>query len=100
MKAYFLRLVYLILEIIISLVGFLFLLPLTLWRLPTFIKIYSFHKNKSYFFKILFSMYKQMWKDLKYLPLKMIAIIIAPLAYLKYIRATSFEYGSMGIDTF
>ena len=45
-------------------------------------------------------MYKQMWKDLKYLPLKMIAIIIAPLAYLKYIRATSFEYGSMGIDTF
>ena len=44
-------------------------------------------------------MYKQMWKDLKYLPLKMIAIIIAPLAYLKYIRATSFEYGSMGIDT-
>jgi len=100
MKAFFLKFVYLVVEIIVSLIGFLFLLPLTLWRLPTFIKIYSHHNDKNYFFTILFSMYKQMFNDLKYLPLKILSILIAPITYLKYVKLTAYKYGPMGIEGF
>ena len=38
-------------------------------------------------------MYRQMARDLKYLPLKLVAVTIAPLSYLGYVRKSAFKYG-------
>jgi len=73
------------------------MLPLTLWRFPTFIILYKFHNNKKYFFTILFKMYAQLLKDVITFPLKIIAILAAPKMYYQYVKKTSFNYGPLGL---
>jgi hypothetical protein len=88
-----LKCIYLIIEIIVTLIGVLFMLPLTLWRIPTFIKLYRYHNDKKLFFNLLKKMYKQLFIDIILLPLKLIVIIVAPVSYYKYVKDTSFNYG-------
>lgn len=76
------------------------MLPLTLWRMPTFIILYKFHNSKYFFFKILFKVYKQLFFDIITLPIKLILIIIAPISYVKFIYHSSFKYGAEGIEKF
>lgn len=94
-----LRLIYLIIELILSVIGALFLFPLTLWRIPTFVKLFNFHRSRKFFFPILIRVYKQMLADIITLPLKIIALLIAPRMYLSFIFKTSFKYGPAGLDT-
>jgi hypothetical protein len=91
------RFIYLVIESILTLIGVLFLFPLTLWRIPTFIKLIYYYKAKKFFFPILFKVYKQMYKDLIFLPVKIICILLAPRAYIMYIKNTSFKYGPLGV---
>lgn len=93
------RLIYLIIEIILSIIGALFLFPLTLWRIPTFVKLFNFHRARKFFFPILLRVYKQMFVDVIMLPLKIVAMLIAPKMYLSFILKTSFKYGPAGLDT-
>lgn len=84
-------------EIILTVIGFVFLLPLTLWRLPTFIKLYAFHRSKKFFFPILFKMYRQMVVDIMTLPVKLVSLVMAPRMFINFVRNTSFRYGPGGI---
>lgn len=94
------RLVFLVIEAILTLIGVLILFPLTLWRIPTFIKLFSYHQSRKFFFPILKSIYIQMVQDVITLPIKIITCLLAPRAYIMYIAKTSFKYGSAGVDTF
>jgi len=87
------KLVFIVLQALLTLIGLVFMVPLTLWRLPTFIILYRFHKDKYMFFSILFPVYRQMLIDIFALPLKVIVLIVSPLSYIKYIYHTSFQYG-------
>ena len=94
------RLVFLIIEVILTLIGVLILFPLTLWRIPTFIKLFSYHKSRKFFFPILKRIYIQMFHDVITLPIKIITFLLAPRAYIMFIIKTSFKYGPAGVDTF
>jgi hypothetical protein len=76
------------------------MVPLTLWRFPTFVILYKFHNNKIYFFKILFCVYKQLVQDILHLLPRILAFIIAPKQYIQFIVNTSFKYGLDGLNTF
>lgn len=75
-------------------------MPLTLWRIPTFIILYSHHKDRKLFFSILGSIYEQMLKDLFFIPLKLLTLLIAPRMASVFIYKTSFKYGPLGLETF
>jgi hypothetical protein len=94
------RFIYLIIETILTLIGLVFLLPLTLWRIPTFMKLFLYHKARKYFFPILLKTYYQMVIDVITIPLKLLAFLIAPRMYLSFLLKTSFKYGPVGIETF
>jgi hypothetical protein len=94
------RLVFLVIEGILTLIGLLILFPLTLWRIPTVIKLSSYHRSRKFFFPILKRIYVQMVRDVLTLPIKIIVFLLAPRAYIMYIINTSFEYGPAGVDTF
>lgn len=86
-------LIYFAIEMIITFIGVVFLLPLTLWRMPTFLILFKTHKyNKNYFFNILFKMYKQMAKDLISIFVKIPTIILFPRASLAFFIKTTFRY--------
>ncbi len=87
-------------ELIVSVIGVVFMLPLTLWRLPTFIKLYAFHNKKYLFFKILFSVYEQMLRDVLMVPVQVVSLLTAPKMFFYFIRNTAFQYGPDGINTF
>lgn len=88
-------------EIIITLFGVIVLLPLTLWRMPTFLILFRTHKySKRYFFKILFPMYKQMGIDVLSLFIRVPVFLMFPRAYLTFHYKTSFKYTKQGIDEF
>jgi hypothetical protein len=73
-------------------------MPLTLWRMPTFLILFKTHEfKKSMFFKILFPMYKQMLLDLLFLFARLCAILIFPRAYLTFCYKTSFRYTKHGV---
>ena len=94
------RLIFLIIEIILTVIGVVILLPLTLWRIPTFLKIFWYHRSKKFFFPILKKIYVQMFNDIITLPLKVISFIFAPKMFIDFVLKTSFRYGPAGIDTF
>lgn len=88
-------------EVIVSLFGILFMLPLTLWRVPTFFILLKTHKfNKKFFFPILFKMYKQLFLDIWYLPLKLISIILFPRTTFQFVGQTCFRYSLEGVKEF
>jgi len=89
--------IYLTIELIISIIGVVFMMPLTLWRLPTFIKLLLVKKSKKYFFPILFKVYKQILYDIMIFPLKVVGLIINPKMYYQYVKNTSFNYGPSGV---
>lgn len=89
-----------IIEIIVSIIGFVFMLPLTLWRLPTFLKLFLFHKKKSLFFKILFAVYSQMARDVVMLPVHLFCLVTAPKMFVSFIKRTGYQYGPSGIESF
>jgi hypothetical protein len=94
------RLVLLIIEAILTLIGVLILFPLTFWRIPTFIKLFAYHKDRKFFFPILKKIYIQMVRDVLTLPIKIITFLLAPRAYILYIIKTAFQYGPTGVETF
>lgn len=98
--AMIIRFIYLVIEAILTLIGVLFLFPLTLWRIPTFVKLFLYHKSRKFFFPILSRIYVQMARDVITLPLKIICALLAPRMYLSYVFKTSFKYGPVGVDTF
>ena len=75
-------------------------MPLTLWRIPTFLMLYSHHRDRTLFFSILGKIYKQMLRDLLLVPLKIIALLIAPRMTAVFIYRSSFRYGPSGLETF
>lgn len=84
-----------VIEIIITLFGIVVLLPLTLWRMPTFVILFRIHKyKKKMFFKILFTMYAQMLRDIFQLFIKIPTFILFPRAYLSFRSKTAFRYTS------
>lgn len=91
------RLFYLIIEIMLTIFGIAILLPLTLWRIPTFVKIFSYHRSKKYFFPILKKIYVQMFYDIITLPLKIGTFIMAPKMFIDFTFKTAFRYGPKGL---
>ena len=78
--------------------GVVVLLPLTLWRLPTFIILFKIHNyQKRFFFKILFPLYKQMGIDLLSIFVRIPTLLMFPRAYLTFCYKTCFKYTSLGI---
>ena len=87
-----------VIELIVTLIGIVILMPLTLWRMPTFLILFRSHGyKKKMFFSILFPMYKQMFKDVITIPIKIIALIIFPRASVSFYFKTAFRYTEKGI---
>lgn len=85
-------------EIFVTLVGVFVLAPLTLWRLPTFVIVFNVHRSKRFFFKVLFEVYKVMAMDLAMLTVNVMAILVAPVSFLRFRYRTMFRYGKKGYE--
>ena len=73
-------------------------MPLTLWRLPTFVILLKLHEyKKRYFFPILGKVYVQMFLDLCQIFVKILALLLFPRATLDFYRQTAFRYHPEGI---
>lgn len=45
-------------------------------------------------------MYRQMFEDFKYLPIKLIGLMMAPKMLISFCYKTSFKYGPAGMESF
>jgi hypothetical protein len=75
------------------------LLPLTLWRLPTFIILYKINNKKKYFFPIIGKIYIQMILDLIGLLPNTIIFLLSPIVFIKFRVKTAFRYAET-VDRF
>ena len=92
-------LLFFIIEIVVSLFGFFFMLPLTLWRMPTFFIIFrTHHFTKRYFFPILFTLYKQMLFDILYLLFRVVFFIISPITSIRFYIQNLLRYSLKKVD--
>lgn len=85
-----------IIEIILDLFGLLMLVPLTLWRLPTFILVYRVHRSQRLFFKIIYQVYQLMLFDIVMILPNLLGFLMSPISYVRFKLKTMFRYGDQG----
>jgi hypothetical protein len=90
-----------VVEIVVSLISLFTLVPLTLWRMPTFIVLLKANKwNTKYFFPILLLLYKQLLTDIKYALMRVFILCLFPKVCLSFYFKTVLRYTTDGIKEF
>ena len=54
--------------------------------------------SKRAFFPILFKIYKQMGRDLLYLPARIISFLVSPINIFRFYKKNSFKYGQSSLN--
>lgn len=94
-------LLFLLLETLIGIFAVLFMVPLTLWRLPTFIILIKKHNfSKKMLFPVLFKCYKIMLLDLLRTPIKLLTFLICPRLFVSFTLKNAFKYGKGDLKEF
>jgi hypothetical protein len=87
---------YFLVAIIVSILGFIILVPLTLWRLPTFVIIYRIQNTRRLFFTIIVKIYQIMLQDILFIFVNLIAFLLTPIGFIKFKINTAFRYDLKG----
>lgn len=95
----FRQFIFFLIAIIISILGFIILVPLTLWRLPTFVIIYRIQNTRRLFFTIIVKIYKIMLQDLFLIFINLFAFLLTPIGFIKFKINTAFRYDLKGHET-
>lgn len=86
---------YLLVNVILTVFGLAVMLPLTLWRMPTFLILWKAEKwKKKQFFPLLFQIYKRMFFDLLESPVRTISFVLFPRHMVRFYRNTALRYES------
>lgn len=86
-------LIFFLIELVVMAFSFCVLLPLTLWRMPSFVMIIKQQKyQKHAFFPILFTIYRQMGTDIYFFVIRLWAFFVCPISNLIFYKRTIFKY--------